>query len=63
MKMRYHTVQCSKSQCCKSYYVQNQYFKVKRHTLTRGTKRQLGQFLLQLALKVQKGNKLPIVPI
>ena len=26
-------------------------------------KRQLGQFLLQLALKVQKGNKLPIVPI
>ena len=29
MKMRYHTVQCSKSQCCKSYYVQNQYLKSK----------------------------------
>ena len=64
MKMRYHTVQCSKSQCCKSYYVQNQYLKSKTQKQKRGnTKRQLGQFLLQLALKVQKGNKLPIVPI
>ena len=28
--MRYHTVQCSKSQCCKSHYVQNQFLKLKR---------------------------------
>ena len=29
MRMRYHTVQCSKSQCCKSHYVQNQFLKLK----------------------------------
>ena len=60
MKMRYHTVQCSKSQCCKSLCTKS-VFKVERHTLRQ--KEQLGQYLLQLALKVQKGNKLPVVPI
>ena len=63
--MRYHTIQCSQSQCCRSHYVQNQFFKVKKTKEAQklDTKRQLGQFLLQLALRVQKGNKLPIVPI
>ena len=27
--MRYHTVQCSKSQCCKSHYAQNQFLELK----------------------------------
>ena len=29
MKMRYHTVQCSRSQCYKPHYVQNQFLKLK----------------------------------
>ena len=29
MKMRYHTVQCSRSQCYKPLYVQNQFLKLK----------------------------------
>ena len=27
--MRYHTVQCSQCQCCRSHYVQNQFLKTK----------------------------------
>ena len=36
MKIGYHTVQCSKSHCCKSYYVQNRTFKTVRLKKTAG---------------------------
>ena len=57
-QLRYHTVQCSKITVDNAKdiygYIQNS-FKVNLKTA--------GAVILQLALKLQKGNNFPVIPI
>ena len=46
---------------CNSCYVQNRIFKSIRHKPK--TQKTAGAVILQLAMKLQKGNNLPVIPI